>query len=111
MIRRPPRSTLFPYTTLFRSKPLTVYLQPEDVPPFRSAVRALATGAAEQQRLRITLAGRGPAATRAELFGFPDAAAGQTAETRLQWVLLSAPEGPDGSAARPPGSGPGSADT
>ena len=23
MIRRPPRSTLFPYTTLFRSKPLT----------------------------------------------------------------------------------------
>src|SRR3989449_7786629 len=27
MIRRPPRSTLFPYTTLFRSKPL------EDLPP------------------------------------------------------------------------------
>src|SRR5260370_9313251 len=27
MIRRPPRSTLFPYTTLFRSpSPLTVYL-------------------------------------------------------------------------------------
>src|SRR2546430_12927567 len=24
MIRRPPRSTLFPYTTLFRSRPLTV---------------------------------------------------------------------------------------
>src|SRR5258707_3036806 len=24
MIRRPPRSTLFPYTTLFRSKPLVV---------------------------------------------------------------------------------------
>src|SRR5258708_7995855 len=24
MIRRPPRSTLFPYTTLFRSKPLAV---------------------------------------------------------------------------------------
>src|SRR2546430_5818988 len=24
MIRRPPRSTLFPYTTLFRSKPLNV---------------------------------------------------------------------------------------
>src|SRR3712207_8498501 len=28
MIRRPPRSTLFPYTTLFRSEPLR-----EDVPP------------------------------------------------------------------------------
>src|SRR4051812_49925605 len=24
MIRRPPRSTLFPYTTLFRSSPLTI---------------------------------------------------------------------------------------
>src|SRR6202451_4779552 len=27
MIRRPPRSTLFPYTTLFRSKPLVVPAQ------------------------------------------------------------------------------------
>src|SRR3712207_7866396 len=26
MIRRPPRSTLFPYTTLFRSNPNVVYL-------------------------------------------------------------------------------------
>src|SRR3712207_6867562 len=26
MIRRPPRSTLFPYTTLFRSRPLAVAL-------------------------------------------------------------------------------------
>src|SRR5437660_3182223 len=25
LIRRPPRSTLFPYTTLFRSSPLTTY--------------------------------------------------------------------------------------
>src|SRR3712207_7743466 len=29
MIRRPPRSTLFPYTTLFRSRELAVLLQPE----------------------------------------------------------------------------------
>src|SRR3712207_7583305 len=28
MIRRPPRSTLFPYTTLFRSPPYAVYLPP-----------------------------------------------------------------------------------
>src|SRR2546430_12400835 len=28
MIRRPPRSTLFPYTTLFRSECLPVLLQP-----------------------------------------------------------------------------------
>src|SRR3712207_6950074 len=35
MIRRPPRSTLFPYTTLFRS---TLFELPEDLPeyvPFR----------------------------------------------------------------------------
>src|SRR5256885_5867680 len=31
MIRRPPRSTLFPYTTLFRSKHLRVFLlEPKD---------------------------------------------------------------------------------
>src|SRR5215467_15086929 len=30
MIRRPPRSTLFPYTTLFRSRPRT-RLRPDDV--------------------------------------------------------------------------------
>src|SRR5258708_22623540 len=28
MIRRPPRSTLFPYTTLFRSHPLVGHLRP-----------------------------------------------------------------------------------
>src|SRR2546427_2183094 len=34
MIRRPPRSTLFPYTTLFRSpagRPVVVHLSSEDV--------------------------------------------------------------------------------
>src|SRR5256712_9347238 len=29
MIRRPPRSTLFPYTTLFRSAPAVVHLAPD----------------------------------------------------------------------------------
>src|SRR3712207_8567471 len=36
MIRRPPRSTLFPYTTLFRSQgvdPLLRLLDPHHVPP------------------------------------------------------------------------------
>src|SRR5258708_30311701 len=33
MIRRPPRSTLFPYTTLFRSTPC-----PEPIPAFHSNV-------------------------------------------------------------------------
>src|SRR3712207_8452226 len=31
MIRRPPRSTLFPYTTLFRSEGKAVVLQPSDI--------------------------------------------------------------------------------
>src|SRR3712207_7334562 len=31
MIRRPPRSTLFPYTTLFRSTPRGFYLQCPDL--------------------------------------------------------------------------------
>src|SRR5258708_18483900 len=31
MIRRPPRSTLFPYTTLFRSIPLAMVLSPSSV--------------------------------------------------------------------------------
>ncbi|MGR6964735.1 ANTAR domain-containing protein [Geodermatophilus sp. URMC 61] len=87
-------------------KPLSVYLQPEDVPPFRSAIRILATGAADRQRLRVTLRARQHGAARAELFGFPDAAAGQTSETRLQWVLLPVTEEPSRSAR----SGPGSAD-
>src|SRR5690348_17875176 len=30
MIRRPPRSTLFPYTTLFRSGPVDFYIDPEN---------------------------------------------------------------------------------
>src|SRR3712207_9465482 len=30
MIRRPPRSTLFPYTTLFRSKPAARRITPRD---------------------------------------------------------------------------------
>src|SRR2546425_3862338 len=33
MIRRPPRSTLFPYTTLFRSDVVELALQPPDVLP------------------------------------------------------------------------------
>src|SRR2546427_7999936 len=33
MIRRPPRSTLFPYTTLFRSPPKTPYRAPKPWSP------------------------------------------------------------------------------
>src|SRR3712207_8794310 len=39
MIRRPPRSTLFPYTTLFRSPPTPVTIPVGDVDP--AAVRTV----------------------------------------------------------------------
>src|SRR5256885_8597663 len=49
MIRRPPRSTLFPYTTLFRSvassKPHA--LRPAGSVPVLSAARSVATGRPE----------------------------------------------------------------
>src|SRR3712207_7644279 len=35
MIRRPPRSTLFPYTTLFRSRDSSISLQARPHPPLR----------------------------------------------------------------------------
>src|SRR3712207_8042824 len=69
MIRRPPRSTLFPYTTLFRSPVAFLYTEPhggfdlaagglerpghrEDQPDLDRASRALRPGAAGEQRHR-----------------------------------------------------------
>src|SRR3712207_8653727 len=46
MIRRPPRSTLFPYTTLFRSQPTTTATAR---PTSRSTVRATAPGTSDAQ--------------------------------------------------------------
>src|SRR5256885_5130198 len=40
MIRRPPRSTLFPYTTLFRSRKLAAAQRPADVQARRGVGRA-----------------------------------------------------------------------
>src|SRR3712207_7561340 len=53
MIRRPPRSTLFPYTTLFRSRPGGRALR-------RGADPGLSTG----ERLRLLPDSRAPAARR-----------------------------------------------
>src|SRR6266849_9381693 len=39
MIRRPPRSTLFPYTTLFRSPPRTFRLRQDHSAPFAGRTR------------------------------------------------------------------------
>src|SRR3712207_7429291 len=51
MIRRPPRSTLFPYTTLFRSLPSVLPGQhPPQIPGFR----------VHRQSVRMTVAGTPP---------------------------------------------------
>src|SRR5256885_11083281 len=65
MIRRPPRSTLFPYTTLFRSAPRVVGRR-----SFESAIAALASAAAKglddgARRALRALAGSGTGAPRA----------------------------------------------
>src|SRR3712207_7594608 len=39
MIRRPPRSTLFPYTTLFRSHPVLTYVGAWDDKQMAAAIR------------------------------------------------------------------------
>src|SRR2546430_7377144 len=57
MIRRPPRSTLFPYTTLFRSAPEILLLPRED--GFVAAGRALARAAWSSSRFRHYLASSG----------------------------------------------------
>src|SRR3712207_7949501 len=46
MIRRPPRSTLFPYTTLFRSRGAAGVLRRQPADPQRGAAQAVATRAA-----------------------------------------------------------------
>src|SRR2546430_360542 len=54
MIRRPPRSTLFPYTTLFRSHALVAYREPEAIAVRRDdhldppSVRRVLHGVVEQ---------------------------------------------------------------
>src|SRR5438105_11684824 len=48
MIRRPPRSTLFPYTTLFRS--ITAKLREQAEANFANALAGLETGEVEIER-------------------------------------------------------------
>src|SRR5437016_13686520 len=59
MIRRPPRSTLFPYTTLFRSLRLVLRLG-------ASAFRTLPLGAGSTPGRGLAGRGRGAAADRQE---------------------------------------------
>src|SRR3989442_8980058 len=51
MIRRPPRSTLFPYTTLFRSRPIPTRISVSRTPS-SPAFRSGRTGAVRPDRKR-----------------------------------------------------------
>src|SRR2546430_13020598 len=52
MIRRPPRSTLFPYTTLFRSDPAFRFRRRRDRDGQRRALRARGLGVLAERRAR-----------------------------------------------------------
>src|SRR2546427_10110097 len=59
MIRRPPRSTLFPYTTLFRSVPMVVlnglYAHTQMQTTFGAIMLALVDGAPKEMNLKELL--------------------------------------------------------
>src|SRR2546430_10750012 len=65
MIRRPPRSTLFPYTTLFRSIARRVCQRPSSARPWRPRL------AFSQQALEDRERQSEPSAARSKLLGPP----------------------------------------
>jgi GAF domain-containing protein len=67
-----------------RGKPLSVFLSPADVPPFRSALRALARGEARDHQSQVVLRGRAAEDRPAGLFGFAEPGG----DGRIQWVLV-----------------------
>src|SRR2546422_1239070 len=51
MIRRPPRSTLFPYTTLFRSRRLTIFREVAGVVHRRRSSRSTVAGRVHREHV------------------------------------------------------------
>src|SRR5258708_31888243 len=64
MIRRPPRSTLFPYTTLFRSEQCRAADAAGD--PVRQSARREACFSGSARRKQACLSGREPGCERSE---------------------------------------------
>src|SRR3712207_7493565 len=61
MIRRPPRSTLFPYTTLFRSRTLVLYFYPKaDTPGCTTQACGIRDRAAEYDAAGAVVVGVSP---------------------------------------------------
>jgi putative methionine-R-sulfoxide reductase with GAF domain len=71
-----------------RGKPLPVFLAHEDVPALRSALRSLGSGTSAEERLTVTLRPRHMPPSRAQLFGFTEAAEHPPSAARIQWVLV-----------------------
>src|SRR5689334_23813105 len=82
MIRRPPRSTLFPYTTLFRSRPL-----PARDFERRRAPEVVHAGSAGAPR-RIPLARQRAGAPQHRLPRLPDRSEEHTSELQSQFHLV-----------------------
>ncbi|MGY1685483.1 MULTISPECIES: ANTAR domain-containing protein [unclassified Geodermatophilus] len=88
-------------------KPLTVYLEPRDVPGLRSALRGLGSGQAAEYRAPVTVRGRSGASAAGQLFGAPDVVDPDPLRARIRWVLvtddsgipLGPPEVPGGASA------------
>jgi PAS domain S-box-containing protein len=71
-----------------RGKPLTLLVGREEVGALRGALRALASGAAAESRILVTLHPRDSQDRHAELFGFADIPATRATDARVQWVLV-----------------------
>src|SRR3989454_6888459 len=102
MIRRPPRSTLFPYTTLFRSRPRQplrrdrfLSRRPEGRRQADPRLRAL-RGAREPARARLAgrrlRGGQPPHGPRTESHGLQEPRLARV-ESVPGWLLLQAPRG------------------
>src|SRR3712207_7218510 len=88
MIRRPPRSTLFPYTTLFRSVgPDVVALVGERAPLRHVVLRGVEDGAAVVE-LVLGVAGRGGDGQRELLRGLLPRSAEHTSELQSRQYLV-----------------------
>src|SRR3712207_7238401 len=91
MIRRPPRSTLFPYTTLFRSHARTVArprpASQKVVPWSRAQVNAMRLALPDRYKIVIPL-GAGCGLRQGEFFGLAPRSEEHTSELQSRQYLV-----------------------
>src|SRR3712207_7066023 len=87
MIRRPPRSTLFPYTTLFRSQSTEASTDEQAVERYRYLLRTAPPGAIEQAHAEA-FAQLTPAQRRLVLEGLNDRSEEHTSELQSRQYLV-----------------------